>query len=42
MIAAIAAWPGPDGSAERKARIFTRYQVDAAVAHLKSVQTEEA
>jgi O-acetyl-ADP-ribose deacetylase (regulator of RNase III) len=40
MIAAIAAWPGPDGSAERKARIFSRYQVDAAVAHLRSLQTQ--
>ncbi len=40
MRAAIASWPGPEGSAERKARIFTRYQINATVAHLRSVQTE--
>lgn len=38
MMAAIPTWPGPAGSAERKARIFTQYQVNAAVAHLTNVQ----
>jgi O-acetyl-ADP-ribose deacetylase (regulator of RNase III) len=40
MMVAIASWPGPEGSAERKARIFTRYQVDAAIGHLNSLQTQ--
>jgi hypothetical protein len=34
MQAAIAAWPGPDGAAARKARIFTSEQIDIAIAHL--------
>jgi O-acetyl-ADP-ribose deacetylase (regulator of RNase III) len=37
MMAAIATWPGPEGAAERKARIFTRHHVDAAVGHLRSL-----
>ena len=42
MLAAIASWPGPAGAAERKARVFTRHHVDAAVEHLRSVQSEPA
>ena len=34
MRAAIAAWPGPDGAAARKARIFTPEQIAIAIAHL--------
>ena len=34
MRAAIAAWPGPDGAAIRKARIFTPEQVAIVIAHL--------
>lgn len=34
MRAAIAAWPGPHGAAERKARIFTENDVQVAIAHL--------
>jgi O-acetyl-ADP-ribose deacetylase (regulator of RNase III) len=34
MQAAIEAWPGPDGAAARKARIFTPEQIDIAIAHL--------
>ena len=34
MRAAIAAWPGPDGAAARKARIFTPEQVAIVMAHL--------
>lgn len=37
MMAAIASWPGPEGAAERKARIFTRHHVQVAVEHLRSV-----
>jgi O-acetyl-ADP-ribose deacetylase (regulator of RNase III) len=37
MQAAIAAWPGPDGAAARKARIFTPEQIDIAIAHLVHV-----
>lgn len=37
MLAAIAAWPGPHGAAERKARIFTRHHVEVAVEHLRSL-----
>ncbi len=37
MIAAIASWPGPQGAAERKTRIFTRHHVDAAIEHLQRV-----
>ena len=40
MMTAIASWPGPEGAAERKARIFTRHHVDAAVEHLRGVQTQ--
>lgn len=38
MMSAIASWPGPDGAAVRKARIFTRHHVDAAVGHLQGIQ----
>jgi O-acetyl-ADP-ribose deacetylase (regulator of RNase III) len=38
MMAAIASWPGPEGAAERKARIFTRHHVDVAVSHLRRAQ----
>lgn len=37
MIGAIAAWPGPERAAERKARIFSRHHVEAAVRHLTEV-----
>lgn len=39
MTAAIASWPGPEGSAERKARIFTRYHMEVAVDHLRAVRS---
>lgn len=38
MIAAIAAWPGPEGSAERKAKVFTPHQVEAAINQLLNSQ----
>lgn len=38
MMAAIASWPGPLGSSERKARVFTRNHVHVAVGHLRTVQ----
>lgn len=34
MMDAIAHWPGPDGAAERKAKIFTRHHVQQAVQRL--------
>lgn len=34
MMMAIASWPGPDGAAERKAKIFSRNHVEVAVQHL--------
>ena len=37
MMDAIAAWPGPDGAAERKSRIFTLHHVEAAVSQLQRV-----
>jgi hypothetical protein len=37
MMAAVASWPGPEGAAERKARIFTRHHVDVAVGHLQNI-----
>jgi O-acetyl-ADP-ribose deacetylase (regulator of RNase III) len=40
MTVAIASWPGPEGAAERKAKIFTRHHIDAAVRHLMSFQSE--
>jgi O-acetyl-ADP-ribose deacetylase (regulator of RNase III) len=40
MIAAIANWPGPEGAAERKARIFSRRHVEVAVAHLNAVEAD--
>jgi O-acetyl-ADP-ribose deacetylase (regulator of RNase III) len=40
MIAAIAAWPGPAGAAERKSKTFTRHHIQAAVGHLRSVIKE--
>lgn len=40
MMAAIAAWPGPQGAATRKARIFTRHHVEAAVGHLRRLQSD--
>ena len=38
MMAAVAAWPGPAGAAERKAKAFTRHHVDVAVRHLLAVR----
>jgi hypothetical protein len=38
MMAAIASWPGPDGAAERKARIFTRHHVNAGVTQLRETR----
>lgn len=40
MLAAIAAWPGPAGSAERKSRAFTRDHVDIALTHLRATDPE--
>jgi len=37
MLHSIAEWPGPDGAAERKSRIFSRHHIAAAVSHLRSV-----
>lgn len=34
MMSAIASWPGPEGSAERKEKVFARRHVEAAVEHL--------
>ena len=34
MIMAIASWPGPEGAAERKARMFPRHHVEVAVQRL--------
>lgn len=42
MLGAITGWPGPPGSAERKARIFTRHHVTAAVDHLRAVRASLA
>lgn len=38
IMAAIASWPGPEGAAKRKARVFTRYHVDVAVRHFQGIQ----
>jgi len=38
MLAAMASWPGPAGSAERKVKTFTRHHVKVAVDHLQAVQ----
>ena len=38
MIDAIANWPGPEGSAERKRKIFTRSHIEVAIEHLRAVQ----
>ena len=35
MMSAISTWPGPDGAAERKSRIFNRHHVEAAVSQLR-------
>jgi hypothetical protein len=35
MIAAIRTWPGPDGAAERKARVFDARDVGIAVEQLQ-------
>ncbi|ASG19773.1 type II toxin-antitoxin system antitoxin DNA ADP-ribosyl glycohydrolase DarG [Nitrospirillum viridazoti] len=40
MMSAIASWPGPEGAAQRKARVFTQHHVNAAVDHLQSIQSE--
>jgi O-acetyl-ADP-ribose deacetylase (regulator of RNase III) len=37
MQTAIASWPGPQGAAERKARIFTSDQIRIAINHLRDV-----
>jgi O-acetyl-ADP-ribose deacetylase (regulator of RNase III) len=42
MMTAIAAWPGPAGAAERKARVFTRHHVEVAVEHLRAVRPGES
>jgi hypothetical protein len=42
MRAAISTWPGPDGAAERKARIFTLDQISIAINHLQRVDRLEA
>ncbi len=42
MMTAIASWPGPEGAAERKARIFTRHHVEAAIEHLRGIQSSAA
>ncbi|WP_395711739.1 macro domain-containing protein [Reyranella sp.] len=39
MMSAIASWPGPEGAAVRKARIFTRHHVDVAVGHLQGIHS---
>lgn len=39
MMSAIAAWPGPEGAAERKAKIFSPHHVEAAVEHLENIQS---
>ncbi|MGC8475675.1 MAG: type II toxin-antitoxin system antitoxin DNA ADP-ribosyl glycohydrolase DarG [Acetobacteraceae bacterium] len=36
MTAAIAAWPGPPGAAARKARVFSRHHIAAAVEQLRA------
>lgn len=41
MTAAIASWPGPEGSAERKARIFSRHHVNVAVEHLRETSSRQ-
>lgn len=38
MLTAIAAWPGPEGAAERKVRTFSRRHVEAAVQHLVRIE----
>ncbi len=37
IMSAIATWPGPDGAAERKSRIFTQHHVEAAISQLRRV-----
>jgi hypothetical protein len=37
MTTAMAAWPGPAGAADRKARIFTRHHVQVAIGRLRTV-----
>lgn len=37
IMSAILTWPGPDGAAERKSRIFTQQHVEAAVSQLRRV-----
>jgi hypothetical protein len=39
MMPAIESWPGPDGAAERKAKVFPRHHVEVAIEHLKAVQS---
>jgi O-acetyl-ADP-ribose deacetylase (regulator of RNase III) len=38
MMKAIAHWPGPEGSAERKSKVFVRGHVEVAVSHLRNIQ----
>jgi len=38
MMLAIAEWPGPNGAAERKRRIFNRHHLEAAVLHFRTLQ----
>lgn len=35
MMRAISTWPGPDGAAERKSRIFSQHHIEAAVSQLR-------
>jgi hypothetical protein len=37
MVAALTSWPGPPGSAERKARIFGAREIGIAIDHLRRV-----
>jgi hypothetical protein len=41
MMAAIARWPGPQGSAERKAQVFSERHVGIAIEHLRAVAAAE-
>jgi len=38
MVTAIAHWPGPEGAAQRKAKIFSQAHVKAAIDHLLAVE----
>ncbi|WBO60880.1 hypothetical protein GT370_09205 [Acidocella sp. MX-AZ03] len=36
MADAIARWPGPEGAAERKVRVFTLLHIEVAINHLRA------